>query len=153
VRYDVLTADFVSIEVVNIGALHNIVPCWYNHPPPSQTSLHIIMSSKLTLICVVAALALAANVQETQAFAPVAFTKPSSLTQRFAEETERPESAFVPAEPAVSTEDDEDDDLDAVEGLGRGSSKVGLRSAGIFSFLCAFDSQIVVLTNVLFQLM
>jgi len=77
------------------------------------------MIKKITVVGAVAALALAANVQESQAFAPVVFTQRATFVPRFAEETKpAEESAFV------ASDDEPDVDLDTVELLGKGAAKV-----------------------------
>lgn len=77
------------------------------------------MIQKITVLGAVAALALAVNVQESQAFAPVAFTQRSTFVSRLAEETKpAEESAFV------ASGDEPDVDLDTVELLGKGAAKV-----------------------------
>jgi hypothetical protein len=89
-----------------------------------------IMTKKITVFGVVAALALAANVQESQAFAPVAFTQRASFVPRLSEQTKpAEESAFV------ASNDEPDIDLDTVELLGKGAAKVSIVIiAGILQF-------------------
>jgi hypothetical protein len=70
------------------------------------------MSKKITILGAVVALALAANVQDAQAFSPVAFVpKPNSVI-RFAEEGK----SEVSVEETIG--------LEIAEKLGRGAAKV-----------------------------
>ena len=86
------------------------------------------MSSKrvTTSLVAIAALALAATTETTEAFAPTPVMVPRShflSTVRFAEETK--ESAFVPAENSAADNEESDEDvLSTVEMLGRGAAKV-----------------------------
>jgi hypothetical protein len=80
------------------------------------------MSKRITSIVAVAALALAATTETAEAFSPAVFVPRThiALTPLFAEETKEAESgaAFVPPE------EDDEDNLETVEGLGRGAAKV-----------------------------
>jgi hypothetical protein len=103
----------VSLEVVNISFAkftdHNF----------RNLNKVATMIKKITVFGAVAALALAVNVQESQAFAPVAFTRRATFVPRLAEETKpAEESAFV------ASDDEADVDLDTVELLGKGAAKV-----------------------------
>ena len=85
------------------------------------------MSSKrvTTSLVAIAALALAATTETTEAFAPMVMVPRSHplSTVRFAEETK--ESAFVPAENSAADDEESDEDvLSTVEMLGRGAAKV-----------------------------
>lgn len=83
------------------------------------------MTKKIAVVGAVAALALAANLPETQAFAPVSMVPKPSAMPLFAEE-----SAFKPSEAveeglkALEAKEKEDVPLEAAEMLGRGSAKV-----------------------------
>jgi hypothetical protein len=79
------------------------------------------MYQKISLIGAVAALALAANVQDTQAFSPVAFVPKTSSVTRFAEEGKPSEAVFVPETEAPV---EETIGLETVELLGKGAAKV-----------------------------
>ena len=86
------------------------------------------MAKKVTVLGAVAALALAVNVQDAQAFAPATFAKTNSLAL-FAEEGKPADAVFVPAEatdaaPAEETPAGDDVSLEAAEMLGRGAAKV-----------------------------
>lgn len=79
----------------------------------------------MSVIGAVAALALAANVQDTQAFTPVSFVSKPSGVVLFAEEG-KPDAVFVPDTPAEDSSADEEEDigLESAELLGRGAAKV-----------------------------
>ena len=85
------------------------------------------MTKKITVLGALAALTLASNVQDSQAFAPASFARSNSITM-FAEEGQTTDAVFVPPETDAAVEEakgDEDISLEAAEMLGRGAAKVG----------------------------
>jgi hypothetical protein len=99
------------------NSFHSFASLWYHYFRNLDNVA--IMTKKITVFGAVAALALAANVQESLAFAPVAFTRRATFAPRFAEETKAAEeSAFA------ASADESDVDLDTVELLGKGAAKV-----------------------------
>ena len=76
------------------------------------------------MIAVAAALAMATT-ENVDAFAPPAMlSRTTSAVPRFAEEPKASEAVFLPDSPSEETEEGDEDKLDVVEKLGRGSAKV-----------------------------
>ena len=113
-----------------------------------QTAKHT-MTKKITVLGALAALTLASNVQDSQAFAPASFVRSNRITM-FAEEGQTADAVFVPPETDAVVEEtkgDEEISLEAAEMLGRGAAKVGrhgtlffVESKFIISNCCNFDS-------------
>lgn len=94
------------------------------------------MPKKITVLGAVAALAVAANLQDAQAFAPAPSLVKSSPLTLFAEEPT--EAVFKPVEEVGATDEPQGEDipLEAAEQLGRGAAKVGYATScyGIIRF-------------------
>jgi hypothetical protein len=92
------------------------------------------MIRKITVVGAFAALSLVANVQESQAFAPVAFTQRATFVRRLAEETKSTEESAL-----IATDDEPEVDLDTVELFGKGSAKVSHNYCWNPAFLVAAE--------------